>query len=78
MNHNCKPCQQHLKDEGLSGFGAGELSLAQVLTNPNEVIETYKQQAIVYGAYVVGALVILNHLQLHIALNQKLKRFMRR
>lgn len=77
MNHSCKPCQQHLKDDQLEGFGFGELSLAQVLTNPNQVIETYKQQAIVYGAYLVGALVIANHLQLHIALNQKLKKLRR-
>lgn len=79
MIHKCKPCQNHLRDEQLSGFGnvSSGFSLAEVLTNPDQVIEKYKGEAIKYGAYAIGALVILNHLQLHIALNQKLKRFMR-
>lgn len=68
----------HHNESGLMGFGNTGFSLADALTNPDQVIEKYKGEAIKYGSYAIIALVVLNHLQLHVALNQKLKRFIKR
>lgn len=76
FGHSCDNC--HKQESGLTGFGNTGFSLADALTNPDQVIEKYKGEAIKYGSYAIIALVVLNHLQLHVALNQKLKRFMKR
>lgn len=75
MIHNNCSCQTHLRNDKLEGFGAGELSLAQALTQPEVFIDKYKSEAIKYGLYGIVTLVVLNHIQLHMALNHKIKKF---
>lgn len=78
MNHSLGKCQCHPRDSQMMGFGEAQApSIASMLLNPGDTLKQYEDKAVKFAAYAVAALVILNHLQLHIALNQKLKKFKR-